>query len=340
MKKTSVFRVDEHAWLTMGAVCLIALIILAFRYAAYKPCYPIAIRSAAIAFSTGNPVTFKAETKGGKSFEWNFGDGSATTESDPETRHTYSTPGKYSVVVTVDGGCSEMQTVVITQTPTIVVDPSLSLNIVGPDTAYINKPVIYEDMNGSNTAWEWHFEDPVTVDATTKRASHTFITAGPKKIYLRVNGRPDLTTSRLIYVIDPRPAAVSHKDAGKPKVNTIIIQEKPTSPAIGTQQEQPKVEEKPKAPTVSDGQLETMLMQVVDGAKVADDFAPYLCNNLTMNVQYNGARTTFSAMCEDLKAQKKKKVKKITVLTTKMESTNCIISMIVTVDKKKGFLGL
>jgi hypothetical protein len=78
----------------------------------------------------------------------------------------------------------------------------------------------------------------------------------------------------------------------------------------------------------------------VDGTMVQDDFGPFICNNMGMAVTYNNEKTTFGAMCADLKNQKRKKIKKITVTTTKMESTNCIVSMNVTVEKKKGFLGL
>jgi hypothetical protein len=100
------------------------------------------------------------------------------------------------------------------------------------------------------------------------------------------------------------------------------------------------VEEKPKAPNVTEQQLEDLLMHVVDGSKTADDFAQYLCNNLTMTIEYNGKKTTFSAMCNDLKQLNKKKVKKITVVPYKFDQTNCIINMTVTVEKKKSFLGL
>jgi len=119
-----------------------------------------------------------------------------------------------------------------------------------------------------------------------------------------------------------------------------VVPANPTAPPLTnpTVVEEKKPEEKPKAPTVTDQQLETMIRGVIDGSKTATDFGPYLCNNLTMSVTYNSEKTTFSAMCESLKEYKKKKLKKVTVSTVK-DATNCILYMHVTVEKK-GFLGL
>ncbi len=128
-----------------------------------------------------------------------------------------------------------------------------------------------------------------------------------------------------------------------PTGRVIVVESKPTEQPLTQQAQEPPKKEEPKpvvAPTVTDDKLQSMLLQVVDGTMVQDDFAPYLCNNLNITIQYNGAKTTFSAMCADLKNQKRKKIKKITVTQTKAEGTNCILSLVVTVQKNKGFLGL
>jgi hypothetical protein len=343
-RSSSSFRIDEQAWLTMGAVCLVALVVLAFRLGTSHPCYPIRIVSSAATFAVGSPVSYRAETRAGKVFDWNFGDGTTSKEDDPITLHTYSHAGTYTVVITVDGQCSEMQIVSIGEAP-ITVNNNLPPVIIGPDTAYVGKPVNFEDGTEGSTSWAWHFEGAAMVDAYTRKASHTFLTGGPKKIILEVNHRPELTRGRLIFVVD-KQATASHTprtktddNNGRPKI--ISVPDKPTEPPLNPTQEQPKKEEeKPKAPPVTDDKLQSMFLQVVDGTMVQDDFATYICNNLNMPVMYNGAKTTFSAMCADLKNQKRKKIKKITVTTTRVDATNCIVSMDVTVEKKKSFLGL
>ncbi|HLZ88259.1 MAG TPA: PKD domain-containing protein [Puia sp.] len=343
-RSSSLFRVDEQAWLTMGAVCLVALIVLAFRFGTSHPCYPIRITSSAATYAVGSPVSFKAETRLGKVYEWNFGDGATSKEDDPITLHTYSRAGKYTVVITVDGQCSEMQIVSIGEAP-ITVNNNLPPVIIGPDTAYVGKPVNFEDGTAGSTSWAWHFEGVAMVDAYTRKASHTYLTGGPKKIILEVNHRPELTNSRLIFVVDKQAAAPrvqkskGDDNGGRPKI--ISVPEKPVTPPLTLPSDQPKKEEeKPKAPPVTDDKLQSMLLQVVDGTMVQDDFGAYICNNMNIPVMYNGAKTTFSAMCADLKNQKRKKIKKISVTTTRVDATNCIVSMDVTVEKKKSFLGL
>lgn len=343
-RSSSTFRVDEQVYITMGIIGIIALVTLAFRFATSHPCSPIAIQINANAFVEGNVITFKAATQGGSTFAWNFGDNNTVEEQNPSTTHIYKNAGKYTVSVTVNGQCTEVQNVVITEAA-VIANNSLQL-FVGPDTAYVNEPVSYEDQSLNSTSWEWYFEDGNTVDAKTRKALHTYTTGGPKKILLKVNGKADLVVGRLIYVIDKqaqknaaREAAIKH-DAPKPKVNNVIIlPANPTAPPLTNPTvEEKKPEEKPKVPTVTDQQLETMIRGVIDGSKTASDFSAYLCNNLTMSVTYNSDKTTFSAMCESLKEYKKKKLKKVTVSTVK-DATNCILYMHVTVEKK-GFLGL
>ncbi|HXB07024.1 MAG TPA: PKD domain-containing protein [Puia sp.] len=344
-RTSSLFRVDEQAWLTMGVVCLIALVILAFRFGTTHPCYPIRILSTAPSFSVGTPVSFKAETRVGKIYEWNFGDGAGATENDPVTLHTYGRAGKYTVVVTIDGQCSEMQVVNIGEAP-VVINYNLPPHIICADTAYVGVPTTYEDGNAGSSAWAWRFDGSL-VSSFSQRTSHIWSSPGTRNVLLTTNNRNDLTDHRLIVVIDKKAGATS---ARPPRQRTegsnrplIVVNDRPNTPPLTQVDNKPKEPEKApevtKAPPVSDEKLQVMLFQVVDGNLVQDDFAQYICNNMNLPVMYNGSKTTFSAMCADLKNQKRKKIKKITVGTTK-DGTNCILTMDVVVEKKKSFLGL
>lgn len=343
-RSSSSFRVDEQVYITMAVLCVVALVTLAFRYATSHTCSPITMQINANAFIEGNVITFKAETQGGKVFAWNFGDNTGGVEEhESSSTHVYKNAGKYTVTVTVNGECTEVQNVVITEAP-VVSNNSLLPMFIGPDTAYVNQPVGYEDISMNSTSWEWHFEDAGTIDASTRKASHTYTTAGPKKILLKVNGKADLVTGRLIYVIDreaqKNAAREAKREPSKPKVTTLVLPANPTTAPLPnpTPVEEKKPEEKPKVPTVTDQQLEGMIKDVIAGNKTANDFASYLCNNLSMAVTYNNDKTTFSAMCDALKEYKKKKLKKVTVSTVK-DATNCILYMHVTIEKKT-FLGL
>jgi hypothetical protein len=340
-------RLDEQVYLTMGALCVLSVLILAFRYASGSPCSPVSIRSNNSSFIKGTPVRFVAETQGGKSFEWDFGDGAITKEYATSTQHTYIIPGHYTVSVIVNGECSDLQNIIVKDAPVVVTN--FQPTILVDDTGYINQPIIVEDASINSTSWEWRFEEGGAVDATDRKATHTYTTAGTKKIFLQVNGRPDLQTARSITVIDrnAQKAALAkfRQAAYRPQPQVIILPAKPSTDPLSSQQaqaqEQPKKpEEKPKAPEVSEDQMANLLKAVNEGSKTPEDFSSYLCGNLSTPVFYNGNKMTFAKLCEELKSSiKKGKIKKISVGLTRDQS-NCIISMVVTVDKKKGFLGL
>jgi hypothetical protein len=343
-RPSKVFRVDEKVYLTMGAICILSVVILAFRYSTSHPCAPIKIESNSITFAVGSPVNLKAETKEGKTFDWSFGDGSTSLEYDPVTLHTYAHAGKYTVSCTVDGQCTEILLLVIKDAP-LVVNTSLLPQILVQDSVLVNKAVVFEDISITSTSWEWSFGNRSTVDAMVRKPMHTFSTAGPVTVYLRVNGRGDLTVARQIFVIDPRQYAnanvhPSHEPT-KVKPTVVMVNNNPSEPPLHKDSTPvvapPKVEEKPKAPTATNEQMEDMLMQVVDGSKTAADFASYLCNNLNLSIVYNGKNTTFSALCNELRQTKKKKIKKITVSQYTFSQTGCVYNMVVTLDKKSWF---
>jgi hypothetical protein len=351
-KSSAFFRLDEQVYLTMGAVALISFIVFSFRAMTHHPCQPIIlhIQAQANSFEKGNIISFKAETTDGKNFAWNFGDGTVDEETDPSTVHKYSNAGKYTATVTVNGECSEFQNVVITEA-SLISNMAVQASFIGPDTDYVNQPATYAEVSTTSTNWEWHFEDPNKIDAITKSASHIYKTPGLKKIMLMVNGRKDLVGYRYVYVIDrdaERIQAKPKENRPRPAQQLLVVQSKPTVEPLANPTQPPptdnvKKEEdkpKPKAPEIAGPQMENLLMEVIQGTKRAEDFSPYLCNNLAMNIYYNSSSVSFVSMCENLKGLKKKKVKKISVKLYKDGSTNCINYMIVIVEIKKGIFGL
>jgi hypothetical protein len=64
--------------------------------------------------TNGTLATFTNTTTNGMSYSWDFGDGSASTETDPA--HTYSADGVYTVVLTATNACGSST---VTQTVTI-----------------------------------------------------------------------------------------------------------------------------------------------------------------------------------------------------------------------------
>ena len=339
-RSSSGIRLDENVWLTMGAVSVVALLVLAFRYTTQHSCEAIAIRTTGVSFTKGYPITFHADTKAGSQFEWNFGDGATAMEYTSSTQHAYASPGRYTITVTVDGQCTELQNIVIKEAP-VVVNNSLQPVIILDDTVYVNEPMTVEDISPNSTSWEWRFDEGGAIEATTRRASHVYTTPGTRRVYLRVNDRPDLQMSRWVLVVDRNAQKNENRhrtETGRHTVTVIQLPAKPTSDPLANQPQPEKPEEKPKAPDVSDDQMAILLRQVNEGSKSVEDLAPYLCSNLSTPVFYNGNKMTFTKMCDELRGIKKGKIKKISVGLTRNEQ-NCIITMNVSVTKKT-FLGL
>jgi PKD repeat protein len=112
-------------------------------------------------------------------WSWSFGDGA--TSSEPNPRHTYTTPGTYAVSLTASGPAgSDLETkagFVTVQWPAPV--PEFS---AGPVAGFAPLPVAFTDLSsGSVTSWWWTFGD-----GTRSRARH------PVKVYTRA-GAFDVT---------------------------------------------------------------------------------------------------------------------------------------------------
>ncbi|MFT3701385.1 MAG: PKD domain-containing protein [Agriterribacter sp.] len=345
IKKPTFFRIDEKVFFTMTGLCVLALIVLAFQYANKETCAPIKILFSD-SLIAGNIIQLKAETQGGKKFEWNFGDGIEKEERTNTTTHIFKTAGSYSVHVSVNNSCDGTISILVKEAP-LVINSSLMPIIEAPDTVSMGVPVTFTDLSTTSTSWEWFFGETNTVDKTTQEATYTFNTPGSKTVVLRVNGRAELTRSKYMYVVNkskntvtpPKPATPKPpvrptiKDA--PQIDkTLTEQIEEVKPA------QPAETPKPKAPDVSTEDLATMIRAIAAGDKGPDVFSPYICSGKEIKVAYNNNVITFTKFCEELKALKKKKIKKLAVWRNVNAQTNCIESMVVTLETKKSILGI
>jgi PKD repeat protein len=124
-----------------------------------------------------NVAFFDASVNGPASWAWDFGDGSTSTTSNPT--HTYSTPGEYSVCLTVSSVCGMTevcQTVVVTcaaPQADFEFTPN-QLNLIFTD-ASTNTP----------TSWSWDFGDGNSSDLPDP--SHIFAEPGIYTVCLTSN---------------------------------------------------------------------------------------------------------------------------------------------------------
>ncbi len=346
-KKSSFFRLDERVFFSMAALCLLSLLIMAFRFAASTPCMPVKIAVKSTTLVSGNIIRFDAVTQQGRSFSWNFGDGTSKDEEISITNHEYKSSGKYTVSVMVNGECSDFQDIYITEAKVIVntnLQPMISSE--PGDTAYINVPVKFAD-NSAATKWEWRFGQTNSIDAVTRNPVYTYTVPGRKTVTLKINDRGDLVQSYSIMVIDKQAekAALKQKaDVPRPlPPPSIIIAATPHTDPLKIPTVDPvkkeEVKEKPKAPALTNDQLKAMLLQVADGQKKAEDFSEYLGGQLGIQVTLNNEVMSFTKLCDQLKDMKKK-IKDLKVIPVTDKETNHILTMNVVVERQKRILGI
>ena len=154
------------------------------------------------------------------SWSWSFGDGNSSVISRNPT-HTYTTCGAYNVILTVTNAAGSNT---VTKTNLIHVLPIA--NFTGsPISGKIPLSVTFTDTSiGTPTSWAWKFGDGGT--ATTKTASHTYITAGTYTVSLiATNAAGSATATKTNYIVVnalKSPVASFAASATSVKVSTVI----------------------------------------------------------------------------------------------------------------------
>jgi PKD repeat protein len=143
----------------------------------------------------GQPVQFSDQSSGGpSSWQWSFGDGATSQQSDPS--HTYATSGTYTVSLTVS---NENGSDTLSQQLTVGEAPEAAFTY-SPARPAVGEPVQFSDAStGGPSSWSWGFGDGAT--SGQRNPSHTYATAGPKTVTLTVsNSFGDDQTSQVIEV--------------------------------------------------------------------------------------------------------------------------------------------
>jgi PKD repeat protein len=120
--------------------------------------------------------TFYDESTGGAtSRQWSFGDGGTSTAF--VATHMYTSPGQYTVTLTVTGAgksSSTSKTILISASTPVTPPVSAAFN-ASAQTAQIGQNVTFTDVSTNATAWAWSFGDGAT--STTRNPVHAY--AGP-----------------------------------------------------------------------------------------------------------------------------------------------------------------
>ena len=115
-------------------------------------------------------------------FSWDFGDGTTSSDSDPN--HVYNIPGSYHVSLSgkrkgTDVSAEQTVMIKVRQTP----DTEILSEIPGP----IPNLVTYNCHLFNGETAEWRFEDGMTASGNT--AAHLYRNAGPKQVNLTVSNQ-------------------------------------------------------------------------------------------------------------------------------------------------------
>jgi gliding motility-associated-like protein len=140
--------------------------------------------------STGNPT----------SWNWNFGNNTTATQKNPIV--TYSTPGIYTVSLTVSNS-SDSSTIIKNQYITVYERPAVefsvndSLNCIPFTTRFTDHS---SSSVGSIISWQWDFDDGST--STLQNPQHLYTQAGNFNITLQVTNSGGCTSSlsKLAYI--------------------------------------------------------------------------------------------------------------------------------------------
>jgi PKD repeat protein len=142
------------------------------------------------------------------SWAWNFGDpgsGTNNTSTMQNPTHNYSSPGLYSVLLTVtnSNSCTDDTTIQIAVNPKPQAMFSASVSCVGDSTSFTDLSI----APGSGlSAWFWDFNDGGT--STIQNPKHIFATASTFNVKLRVTNLSNCTDSIVIPVTTrPKPVA-------------------------------------------------------------------------------------------------------------------------------------
>ncbi|WP_410510224.1 PKD domain-containing protein [Methanosarcina hadiensis] len=129
-------------------------------------------------------VQFTDMSENAVSFNWDFGDGTGSTEQNPV--HTYSTAGIYTVNLTAsneNGMNSKLATINVTErTVSVLPVANFTANVT---EGFTPLSVQFTDLSENAISWSWDFGDGD--NSTEKNPIHTYYTAGIYTVNLTVS---------------------------------------------------------------------------------------------------------------------------------------------------------
>ncbi len=150
---------------------------------------------------SGSTASFTNTSINATSYIWNFGDGSNSTEENPN--HTYLNDGVYTVTLTAINNCGSA---IIEQTITIATLPTAGFTFNSTGCAPFT--VQFTNTSSSNaTSFEWEFPGGNPSSSTDVNPTVTWNTAGVYVVTLTASNSSGSSTSTATVTVNPSPTA-------------------------------------------------------------------------------------------------------------------------------------
>jgi gliding motility-associated-like protein len=121
-------------------------------------------------------------------WDWDFGDGNISSVQNPS--HCYTTPGIYTVILSVksDDGCTN--TITFTSYITVFANPVASFGASPQPTTLIAPEIFFTDSSTNASSWSWNFGDILNSSSVLQNPSFVYGTADCFQVTLTVTS-PD-----------------------------------------------------------------------------------------------------------------------------------------------------
>lgn len=135
-------------------------------------------------------------------WSWNFGDGGTSSVQNPN--YCYSTPGVYTVSLTVtsNNGCAN--TFTINNYITVDPSPTAAFSFTPTDATVLDPTIWFTDNSSGATSWNWNFGDPLSTTSILQNPNFTYLDSGCYVVTLTVSNAGGCTDdTSAIVCIDP-----------------------------------------------------------------------------------------------------------------------------------------
>ncbi|GLR16101.1 hypothetical protein GCM10007940_07160 [Portibacter lacus] len=131
-------------------------------------------------------ITFQNNSQNGKSYSWDFGDG--TTSNLPNPTHEFANEGNYNVKLIVENDCSQIETNLDVPVFNKLV---AGFNTDVTDICATNNIQFTDQSSGNATSWNWTFPGGTPATSTERNPVVSYENAGTYDVILKVNSETE-----------------------------------------------------------------------------------------------------------------------------------------------------